>query len=386
MMKKIAIGFFLLSIPALALAIIGAGFDSEGPVVTITAPTAGQSFDYGTASVDLNYSAVDAGGGSIAKYWVKRDSAGWVDNSLNTGYAFSGLSSGSHAFYVIATDDSDNNSDTASVSFTISSAPPVSCGNGSCDAGEDCSNCSQDCGTCPVQETCALKGGSVCTASQKCSGSIVAASDTSYCCIGGCVEKTCTDYGGVVCAGADYECSNWINQGISCCASGYCNKLPETTILCSFPVYLDREPVTSIFVELAELESAYDFNVVGERLTINPDPSNSLSDVIVSRFGSVYIVSSNLVDSPEFTPDDSYLLELLKKNQLYGSSAYSAKAENFKEIYDLIGSSRLRWWNAPKDDTCEPKLKPSELGVSLQTMHYFRINNLWLIWNDLAKK
>ena len=382
-MKKIAMALFILAIPALALAIIGQGFDNEGPIVTIISPTDNQSFAYGTTSAYLSYSAEDFGGGSVTKYWVKKDSNAWIDNSLNADYNFTGLSAGSHTFYVIATDDSDNNSDATPVDFTIVSE---SCGNEVCEPtlGETCTSCSLDCGEC-LLETCATKEEPVCTSSQKCSGSTeVLGAET--CCIGSCVEKTCIDYGGTTCS-EGYTCSSWLDQSMDCCNADSCIPIPlEHTILCSFPTYLENEPLTSIFVELSKLGTSYDFNVAGKTRTINPNPSNTLADVIVTQYGAVFVISSTDFNSPNFTPDRAYLLELLKNDKLYGTASYSGSAENYQQIYSLISSSRLRWWNAENDDTCEPKLKPSDLGVSLQTMHYFRINNLWMLWNDLSKK
>ena len=341
--------------------VIGQGFDNQSPIVTITAPTASQTFATGTTSVLLSYSAEDVGGGVISKYWVSPNGTTWINKNLETTHTFTGLSAGSKVFYVIATDDSDNNSSTASVSFTISS---------------------------PTEQpqTCAQKGGSICSGSQNCSGSVVTATDTSSCCLGTCIEKTCSQLGGEQCDINANDCSSWISQSSGCCSAGSCTPKTQSTVLCSFPEYLTNEPITAVFIEPSNLEAAYDFNVVGVELEIRPSIANELADTIVSQYPALatYLVATNLTDSPSMTEGQLYFLGLLRKKLQYGTSGYSAEPVNYQNIYELISASRIRWWNAKNDDTCGIKLDTKE--YSLQTMHYFRINNLWLLWNDLAKK
>lgn len=146
--------------------------------------------------------------------------------------------------------------------------------------------------------------------------------------------------------------------------------------------------MTAVFIEPSALSSSYRFNVSGQTVTVTTGIDNKFAGTIVIQYPQLeaFLVSANLIDSPSMTPEQSYLLELLKQNSVYGTSAYSAKAESFQDVYALIDSSRLRWWNANADDTCEPKLSPSELGVSLQSLHYFRINNLWLLWSEISGK
>ncbi|MDO8647351.1 MAG: hypothetical protein Q7R70_02965 [Candidatus Diapherotrites archaeon] len=343
------------------LIVIGQGFDNESPIVTITAPTAGQTFATGTTSVLLSYSAEDVGGGVIANYWVSSNGTTWINKNLETTHTFTGLSAGSHVFYAIATDDSDNNSATASVSFTISSSTEQ-------------------------PQTCSAKGGRICSGSQNCSVSVVAATDTDNCCLGTCVEKTCPQLGGVQCDINANDCSSWINQSSGCCTAGACAPKALSTVLCSFPEYLTNEPITAIFIEPSNLEASYDFNVVGKELEIRPSLANELADTIVTQYPALatYLIATNLTESPSMTSGQVYFLELLRKKLNYGTSGYSAKPEEFQNIYDLISASRIRWWNAKTDDTCGIKLDTKD--YSLQTMHYFRINNLWLLWNDLAKR
>ena len=382
---KIALtaAFFLLAL-ALTQGDIGQGYDSQSPTVSITAPTAGQVFAAGTTSITLTYTGSDVGG-SVAKYWVRIDSNSWIDNALNTSYNFTGLSAGNYTFSVIATDDSDNNSSTATVSASISSATS-SCGNGVCDSGETTASCPADCVGGPT--TCSSLGGRICASAEICSGTIVSASDTSACCIGTCVPKSCTELGGVTCDQNANDCTSWINQATSCCLASACTPKITTTILCSFRNYLENEPVTAVFIEPSALSSSYRFNVSGQTVTVTTGIDNKFAGTIVIQYPQLeaFLVSANLIDSPSMTPEQSYLLELLKQNSVYGTSAYSAKAESFQDVYALIDSSRLRWWNANADDTCEPKLSPSELGVSLQSLHYFRINNLWLLWSEISGK
>ncbi|MFH1225298.1 MAG: hypothetical protein V1676_05865 [Candidatus Diapherotrites archaeon] len=88
----------------------------SGPTATISSPAAGSS----TAANSMNivYSASDANAG-IKKYYVQMDSQGWIDNNLSITRKFFGLAPGSHTAYLIAVNDADLNSSTASVTFTL---------------------------------------------------------------------------------------------------------------------------------------------------------------------------------------------------------------------------------------------------------------------------
>jgi len=93
--------------------------DQTAPTVSINSPSNGSSQT--STSVTLQYTGSDALSG-IQKYWVKADSGNWIGNALNTSYAFTSQSIGSHTYYAKAADNTDNNSSTASISITINQA------------------------------------------------------------------------------------------------------------------------------------------------------------------------------------------------------------------------------------------------------------------------
>lgn len=76
-------------------------------------------------------------------------------NSSTGEIAFTPSSSqeGSHTVNITAIDNStcSNNKNSTLMTITVTTAP-VGCGDGTCAADEDCSNCAADCGTCPVTE------------------------------------------------------------------------------------------------------------------------------------------------------------------------------------------------------------------------------------------
>ncbi len=90
--------------------------DKTAPNVSISSPSNGALIN--STTVTLVYSGTDANSG-ILRYWVRADSTAWINNGTNTSYDFTGQSNGPHSYSVIATDNADNNSSTASVSVTV---------------------------------------------------------------------------------------------------------------------------------------------------------------------------------------------------------------------------------------------------------------------------
>ena len=118
----------------------GACVPITAPTVAITSPASGAAIT--SSSVSMSYSSV-AGTNPISKYLVQIDSAGWVDNGLNTSYNFSGVSEGGHTLHAKATDTVGTESGVSSVAITVSapsggggeSPPPASGGGDSPPAG-----------------------------------------------------------------------------------------------------------------------------------------------------------------------------------------------------------------------------------------------------------
>ncbi len=118
-------------------------YDSSVSAVMITYPT--QNFSYiNVFKFTAAYSNPDS---DIAKYWVWIDSGAIIDNGTNTSYIFEGLTYGSHTINVIAMDNLDNNSATATVTFGISGGggSNVACGDFICDRTESAAICPTDC-------------------------------------------------------------------------------------------------------------------------------------------------------------------------------------------------------------------------------------------------
>jgi len=99
----------------------------------------------------------------------------------------------------------------------------IKCGDGSCNGNENCTTCPQDCDVCHITQTCAEKGGIICSADKICNGTEVSASD-GECCLGNCIteivipDKTCTEQGGKICNATQYCNSTigWASDG-NCC-------------------------------------------------------------------------------------------------------------------------------------------------------------------------
>ena len=106
----------------------GVFFEASAPTVTITNPPSG--FSTIATLVTLTYTGSDAEN-NISKYTVQLDDETQIDNGLNLSYTFTGLSVGSHALKVFATDSTDLVSDTASIDITITSDSSGDGGSGS---------------------------------------------------------------------------------------------------------------------------------------------------------------------------------------------------------------------------------------------------------------
>ncbi|MFH1224849.1 MAG: Ig-like domain-containing protein [Candidatus Diapherotrites archaeon] len=96
--------------------------DLNAPAVTITSPSVGSST--AANSMNVKYWGIDVNSG-IKKYYVQMDNLGWIDNNVNITRTFFGLAPGSHTAYVIAQDNADNNSTTATVTFTLTTVSPT---------------------------------------------------------------------------------------------------------------------------------------------------------------------------------------------------------------------------------------------------------------------
>jgi len=121
--------------------------DNTAPTtITISGPLKQQIFPAGKDKIAFTYSSA---ADDILVYWVWVDSEAVINNSTNTTYTFT-LGAGAHTVNVIAMDDTDNNSATASTTFTIATLAPgtggTTCGDNSCDAGETAATCPVDCG------------------------------------------------------------------------------------------------------------------------------------------------------------------------------------------------------------------------------------------------
>jgi len=105
------------------------------PILVINSPLNITYFSNESLSLNVSHNA--------DYLWYNID--GGVNISFN-GLTYFNVSEGSHTVYVFG-----NNSDGESgenVTFNINSSIPH-CGDSSCNAGEDCSSCSVDCGVCP---------------------------------------------------------------------------------------------------------------------------------------------------------------------------------------------------------------------------------------------
>ena len=110
----------------------GGGTQNTAPTVSVTAPTAGQSFAAGTTSVNLAANAADPGG-AVVRVEFRVDGA-LVNTDTTAPYAFTatGLAAGSHSVTATAVDNGSPALSTTStaVAFTIAStgntAPTVS--------------------------------------------------------------------------------------------------------------------------------------------------------------------------------------------------------------------------------------------------------------------
>ncbi|MCR4369219.1 MAG: hypothetical protein NUV67_04920 [archaeon] len=118
--------------------------DNSASALTVISPANNSVLPVNVFSVTISYSSSEA---DIAAYYVWLDSGAEINNGTATTYTFSGFSAGGHTVYVKAQDNLDNNSATASTSFTaVSSGGGPFCGDNSCGGNETSVSCPSDCG------------------------------------------------------------------------------------------------------------------------------------------------------------------------------------------------------------------------------------------------
>ena len=108
------------------------GTQNTAPTVSVTAPTAGQSFPAGTTSVNLAATAADPGGAVVRVEF--RVDGNLVNTDTTSPYTFTatGLAAGSHTVTATAVDNGSPalSTTTAAVAFTVgaggNTAPTVS--------------------------------------------------------------------------------------------------------------------------------------------------------------------------------------------------------------------------------------------------------------------
>ncbi|MBO9666462.1 MAG: hypothetical protein J7501_06570 [Bdellovibrio sp.] len=94
--------------------------DTTAPTVTITAnPTSPNN----STSASFSFSGSDTGGGSIASYQCKIDSGTY--STCTSAKSYSGLTEGTHTFYVQSLDTAGNTSSAASYSWVVDITAPV---------------------------------------------------------------------------------------------------------------------------------------------------------------------------------------------------------------------------------------------------------------------
>ncbi|MDP2973726.1 MAG: hypothetical protein Q8N60_01615, partial [Candidatus Diapherotrites archaeon] len=95
-----------------------------------TAPTIASVSATGSGSdVVVTWSGSDSFTG-VETYYVRQDSADWIDAGFATTYTFSGSASANHTYYVKARDFADNNSLISSATYTAPTTPVVTPGGG----------------------------------------------------------------------------------------------------------------------------------------------------------------------------------------------------------------------------------------------------------------
>ncbi len=94
--------------------------DVTPPVLSITSKPAA---NWNSAAASFSFVATDSGGGAVAGYQCKIDGGTYA--SCTTGVTYTGLSQGSHQFYVYATDTAGNQSAAQTYSWIVDTVAPV---------------------------------------------------------------------------------------------------------------------------------------------------------------------------------------------------------------------------------------------------------------------
>jgi len=120
--------------------------DTQPPSVTFSSPAAGATVG-GTATI--SGTASDDAGVTLVELQVDSDAWAAVTGTNSWSYSLgtATLSNGSHTLTARASDSAGNRG-TTTRSITVSNTTAPVCGNGACEAGETCSSCQSDCGTC----------------------------------------------------------------------------------------------------------------------------------------------------------------------------------------------------------------------------------------------
>lgn len=207
--------------------------------VAVPAAPGNLSASPGDAQVGLAWTAA----GGATGYGVHRGAASGGPYTLiasqvvGTSFTDTGLANGTTYYYVVSATNAEGESATSNeASATPAGAPP--CGDGTCEAGEDCVSCAADCPSFPVGATC---GNGLCEAGDgedcvscpaDCNGVQSGKPSGRFCCgFGGegpvgCGDPACTT-GGFACTETPQG-----GSGSTCCGDFVCES-PEDGFNCS---------------------------------------------------------------------------------------------------------------------------------------------------------
>ena len=117
----------------------------------------------GNAYANTRYSCDIDAGGDIDQNLTFYDNTTLFEINRTNGiinFTPAAADVGIHHVNITATDNStcSNNRNSTDFMLNITLTAPAYCGDGSCNGGETCSACSQDCGACPAEEVQAEGG------------------------------------------------------------------------------------------------------------------------------------------------------------------------------------------------------------------------------------